>query len=324
MCGGDDRTMKLTDMHCDTPFEIYARRTSLFDGDTCFTVGKCAEYEKVTQVMAFWSDSEKAPDECYDGFFRMFEYLGHETENAAEKLRQNGEAFAERFTFIPAVEGAKLLGGDMARLSVLAQYGVKILTPVWRGADEVGGAYDTDKGLTDFGKLLVAECGRLGIAVDVSHMSEKSFWDTVNIVSASKEPITVLASHSNSKRICAHERNLTDLQFGMIEKLGGVVGVSSCAKHISAKYAEKMPTDGDLFIDEVCSHIEHFLSLGGEDNVCLGFDFDGTAASPGLEDVSKVSAIAERLAKHRVCDGVIEKIIYANGKNFLGKIIKQP
>ncbi len=316
--------MKLTDMHCDTPYEIYARRSSLFDGDTAFTVEKCAAYESVTQVTAFWSNPEVTPDECYDGFFRMFEYLGQETENAAEKLRARGESFSERFTFIPAVEGARLLDGKLARLAVLARYGVEILTPVWKGTDAVGGAYDTDDGLTDFGKSLVAECGRLGIAVDVSHMSEKSFWDTVNIVSASKEPINVLASHSNSKHLCPHERNLTDLQFAMLQKLGGVVGISSCAKHISAKYTDEMPTDGDLFIDEVCSHIEHFLSLGGEDAVCLGFDLDGTAASPGLEDISKVSAIAERLAKHRVADGTIEKIMYANGKNFLGNIIKQP
>ena len=312
--------MNLTDMHCDTPFEIYKRRSSLFSGETCFNIEKCLGYESITQVTAFWSDPEKSPDECYDDFFRMFDYLGNEVHAAAERMK--GEVrFSERFKLIPSVEGARLLNGDLARLSVLARYGVKILTPVWKGEDSVGGAFDTDKGLTDFGKALVYECGRLGIAVDVSHMSEASFRDTVNIASSEKSKIHILASHSNSKLVCPHERNLTDLQFRMISESGGVVGISSCAKHVSAKYQNAMPTDGKVFISEVCAHIEHFLSLGCEDAVCLGFDFDGTASAVGLEDISKVYKIADYRSRCGIKGGVIEKVMYKNGKKFLEKIM---
>lgn len=312
--------MKITDMHCDTPFEIYKHRSSLYSGDTCFNIEKALCYDGVTQVTAFWSDPEKSPDECYDDFFRMFDYLGNEVHAAAERMK--GEArFSDRVSLIPSVEGARLLNGDLARLSVLARYGVKILTPVWKGLDSVGGAYDTDKGLSDFGRALVSECGRLGIAVDVSHMSEASFRDTVNIASSAKSKIHILASHSNSKFICPHERNLTDLQFRMISESGGVVGISSCAKHICAKYQNVMPTDGEVFIAEVCAHIEHFLSLGCEDTVCLGFDFDGTAPSVGLEDISKVYKIADFLSRRRISDVVIEKVMYKNGKKFLEKIM---
>ena len=268
--------MKLTDLHCDTPFEIFKKQSSLLNGETAFTLEKCKSYEEVTQVMAFWSDPKRTPDECYSDFLSMYDYLSCETEKAkrGQSSSQENESFFGKFKLIPAVEGARLLGGDLGRLSVLKSYGVRILVPIWGGFEEAGGAFDSSEGLTDFGKSLIKECERLGITVDVSHMSDKSFWDTVNI---SEKPI--IASHSNSQSVCRHPRNLTDIQFRTITECGGVVGVSAAAKHVSAKYAESLPTDGGKFIKEFCDHIEHYLNLDGARSVCLGCDFDGTCCA---------------------------------------------
>lgn len=306
--------MRLTDMHCDTPLEIYRNKSSLLDGNTAFTVEKCKGYESVMQVMAFWSDPKKTPDECYSDFISMFDYLSCEIEKANDSTGQD-KSFYEKFKFIPAVEGARLLGGDLTRLSVLKSYGVKILTPVWGGIEEAGGAFDSQEGLTDFGKSLVKECEKLGITIDVSHMSDKSFWDTVNI---SERPI--IASHSNSKVLCNHARNLTDIQFRTIAECKGLVGVSTVAKYISTKYSESMPSDAKRFVKEFCDHIEHFLNLGGVSAVCLGCDFDGTDSSCGLEDVSCMERVYEELLARNICKDVVEAVMWKNASDFFDRL----
>ena len=307
--------MKLADLHCDTPYELYKRKTSLYDGNTAFTVEKCekSDIHSVLQVMAFWSDPKRSPDECYSDFFAMFENLGREIEECSLKTS------AELPAIILSIEGARLVGSNLSRLAVLREYGVRVLAPVWGGNELCGGAYDSEEGLTDFGKKLIKECETLGITIDVSHMSEKSFWDTVNI---SQKPI--VATHSNAAAICGHRRNLSDTQVRTIAGSGGVIGVSVCAKHIAGKYAEVLPDDAELFVKEFCDHIEHYIGLGDVVSgcICLGCDFDGTQTSVGITDVSCMTKVEKELLARGIGKGTAEGVMWKNAVDFFDRILK--
>jgi membrane dipeptidase len=169
-------------------------------------------------------------------------------------------------------------------------------------ADGVG-EERTGGGLTNFGVEVVKEMNNCGIIVDVSHLSEKGFWDVLEV---SRHPI--IASHSNSKTICDHKRNLTDEQIRALAKNGGVMGMN---------YAPNFVTEdgADADIAAVLRHVEHICALVGDDHVGLGSDYDGIGATPrGLEDVTCAPAVTEALLRAGYSEETVGKIL---GQNFL-------
>ena len=143
---------------------------------------------------------------------------------------------------------------------------------------------NTKDGLTEFGFLFLEEMERLGMIVDVSHLSDAGFWDVVRL---SRRP--VVASHSNSRAICPHRRNLTDDMFRAIRDSGGVAGLN---------YYQHFVGD-DPTMEGLVRHVEHFLELDGERSLCLGGDMDGcellAGGMRGLEDVPLLwQALADR------------------------------
>lgn len=314
--------MNMFDAHCDTPYSLYKNRLPLDNNILSVTPSKAKNYGRKIYVTAFWSDSEKSAEECFCDFLEASYYLDGQAEIYKEKtvICKSAEAIKDcdgSFAMIKAAEGAKLLCGDISRLQVLYDHGVRVLVPVWQGEDEIGGAWDTEKGLTRFGIELLCECERLGIIIDTSHMSEKSFWDTV---SNTKKPL--IASHSNSKAVCGHDRNLTDIQFRTLSGRRGIVGVSLAAKHISSKYASRMPRDDEDFTGETVRHILHYLDIGGEKTVCLGCDFDGTEPSVQLPDTSFMYRLYDRLLAERIPDGTVNDIFFGNAYRFFTDNLK--
>ena len=205
-------------------------------------------------------------------------------------------------------------GGDGNRINStdyeLSKTG-EIGTVTWNGENELGyGAVDsTGGGLTEFGKEVVKRMNTLGMAVDVSHLSERGFWDVAEI---SKKPF--IASHSNAKAICDHARNLTDDQIRALIKAGGVAGINFCASFLNdSKKAN---------VKDIVKHIEHMLSCGAEDNIGLGTDFDGISLAP--DDVNNAGAvymIFDELKKLGYSDELIEKISHKNFERVFGEIL---
>lgn len=310
--------MNIFDLHCDTAYELYKTNASLLSNDLAISLDKFENYEKKAQVFAIWSDKDKTDDECYLAFQRIAAQMRQEIdENAclvtkceSQEVLLNAE---NKLCAIFGVEDARLLAGDLSRLERLYENGVRVITLCWKGNTCIGGAYDTEEGLTDFGFEVLSECEKMGITVDVSHMSQKSFWDV-----ASKATKPFIASHSNSAFVCPHPRNLTDTQYRTIISSGGLVGISLAGAHLSATLADtKVPgiiTEQHV-MDTVCSHIEHFLEID-EKHLCFGFDFDGTAPLTSLEDVSKVMQIRTALENRKVPSRIIEDIFYNNACNF--------
>ncbi len=140
-------------------------------------------------------------------------------------------------------------------------------------------------GLTDFGRQVIAEMNRLGMIVDVSHVSDKTFWD---VLAASRAP--VMASHSCCRALCDHHRNLTDEMIRALAAKGGLIQINFAPEFLTRRQ------DPPASIEDVVAHIEHAVRVGGVEAVGIGSDFDGIDRTPvGLEDVSKFPALTRAL-----------------------------
>jgi membrane dipeptidase len=233
-----------------------------------------------------------------------------EGEVAYARSGKEIESLTVKNKLMLSVEDARILCGRLDRLSVLYARGIRFLIPVWGGKTIIGGAHDTDEGLTEFGKSVIEECFKVGIIPDTSHSSEKTAQEIIDMAALYEK--SVMASHSNSYSICPHTRNLRDYQFEQVKKAGGIVGISLCSLHITKS--------GEASIDDVVRHIEHYLSLGGEDTVALGCDFDGTDMLPnGLKALDDIPRLADRLSQLGYTDKQINKIFYQNAKDFIDK-----
>jgi membrane dipeptidase len=206
------------------------------------------------------------------------------------------------------------------RIELLRTYhrlGVRAMGLTWNGRNAIAdGCGEEAAGgeLTSFGRQVVDEMNRLGMLVDVSHLSRAGFWDVVARQETAKRPF--IASHSNARAICEHRRNLDDEQIRAVARSGGVVGVNFYPPFL------RVPQPGDpehasgASIDDVVAHVEGLAErAGGIDHVGIGADYDGISYGPrGLEDPSKYPALAEALAKRGLSAGDIEKVFF---KNFL-------
>ena len=285
--------MKLFDLHCDTLTEIF-EKNEVLQKNTCHISLENAfkTFEDYTQVLAVYSKNDLSDDENYDSFIKTIEY---------GKKYSDG---IENFHPIYAVEGAKLLGGDIEKLKTLASYNVKILTLVWGGECCIGGAWDTNKGLTSFGRSVVNGCYDLGIIPDLSHASDEVFYETAEI--AARRGGTIIVSHSCSREICQHRRNITDDMARTVSDLGGIIGVNLVIDHL-----------GGNTVDDVCAHIERFSRIAGEDKVCLGCDLDGTSPLPdGINNVGDLYKIYNLLVEKRHSQSFADAVFCSNAQKF--------
>ena len=196
----------------------------------------------------------------------------------AEEIRRNAENGI--MSALLTIEGTAGISYDLSLLEDLYKIGFRISTLGWNESNPLTGSHITGEGLSPMGREYVREAQRLGMVIDVSHISAQGFWDIMEITNA-----PVIASHSNSRSVCDVSRNLTDDMFLAICQTGGVVGINQYALFLG-----KEPT-----IDTVCDHICHFLELDpGGKHIALGGDLDGCDTLPagftGVQDYPKLAA----------------------------------
>ena len=218
-----------------------------------------------------------------------------------EENRKNGKMSA-----ILTLEGTAGIDYNPELLEDLHSIGFRITSLGWNEKNPLTGSNVTGGGLTDLGKAYVRQAQSLGMGVDVSHISDEGFWDIMDIT---QKPI--IATHSNSRAVCAHKRNLTDDMFRAICETGGVAGYNFCRDF----------TGENANLDTVCDHIFHFLELdpSGE-HIALGGDLDGVEHTPdGFEGVQSYPPLADRLEARGLTETLIRKIFWQNALNVLGK-----
>jgi len=317
-CCVEEGALMIADLHSDSLLEMVdkgrdlTKRSSEGHIDIPRLIGGGVR----VQVFAAWMDPAYYPDRSCEraeeliSAFRDLDVRSDELEQAytysdVQRILEEG-----KIAGIAAIEGGDALEGNPETLRHFYDLGVRVLTLTWSYSNQLAdGVYEKfpdgskgNGGLTDLGLSAVREMNDLGMLIDVSHISEKSFWDVIN---ASEDP--VIASHSCAYAICNHQRNLKDEQIRAIAAKGGVIGVNFYPRYLN--------NSGEASIDDVIAHIDHIAEVGGVDCVALGSDFDGIEKTPkGLEDASRMGDIAGRLRDRGYSSGDVEKIM---GGNFL-------
>ena len=288
--------MRLFDLHCDTLTEIYSKKENILSNTCNISLDLTEGFDSYIQVLAVWSSPKLTDDELYS---RFFDTINH--------FKSRSFPLPKNFGYIFALEGGNLIGNDVSRINTLYESGVRIFTPVWSDVTQIGGAFNTDVGLTELGKAAVKRCFELGIIPDVSHSSDKSFFDIFELSQACGKPF--IASHSNSRAVCPHKRNLTDEMTKIIIKNSGLIGISMYSPHLSEKE--------DPTIDDIYCHVDHYLSLGGEDTLAFGGDLDGTGdvMPTGRRRVNDFEKIYSYLIK-KLPEGTVNKITFENAHRF--------
>lgn len=247
----------------------------------------------------------------------------------------------DKTAVIIAIEGATPLMGKVEELEHFYKRGVRLLTIAWDDNEFCGTVFGNNSGLTKPGEHLIRFCNELGVAVDVSHASDKAFYE---IAAITKGPFT--ASHSNSRKICPNNRNLSDDMIRMIAEKGGVIGLVFGSGFICREYYEKEKANRDRVIKGLrdktmtfqdaktisrknlgglmnapisllVGHAKHILNVGGEDCLALGSDFDGVNSLPqGIVGVQSLPLLAMEMEKQGIPSRVVEKICYQNAQRF--------
>jgi membrane dipeptidase len=265
----------------------------------------------------------------------------------AEEVRR---AHAQgKIAVLMGVEGGHMIGNDIRMVRVFADLGVRYMTLTHFYNDEWADS-STDKpahnGLTDFGKDVVREMNRQGIMVDISHVSDKTFYDALDV---SKAPL--IASHSSCRALCNHVRDMSDDMIKALAAKGGVIqinyemsfideayrqaydkatggvvqhmneitkncnGDEACVAKEMLKLRQTLTSEGKLphvSWERVIDHIDHVVKLVGADHVGLGSDFDGADMPEGLEDCSKLPKITEVLLRKGYSESDIRKLLGEN------------
>lgn len=214
---------------------------------------------------------------------------------------------ADKTACIITLEEGGVLEGDITRLVELYNRGVRIITLTWNHENCIGypnyAFKYSSKGLKEFGLKVINEMDKLGMVIDVSHLSDAGFWDVANNTCR-----PFIATHSNARTLMEHPRNLTDDMIRAIAKSGGVIGLNY--------YGAFLQEDGKCTFDILCKHIEHITTVGGQEILCLGSDFDGIDCELPMSGCQDLNKFADAMRKYGFDEENIEKYCFKNAIEF--------
>lgn len=303
--------MQLFDLHCDTVYKCYRKGETLIHNSCAVDLERGRRFLPWCQVFAVWVPDTVRGEAAWQQCREMLIYA---REQAAGRIcfpQSVSELHVALSTdcvvgFL-GVEGGAALAGKAERVAELAELGVRVLTITWNGSNELGNGCLSDDvgGLTDIGKQAVRTMERCGIVPDVSHLNEAGFWDV-----AAQTKLPFIASHSVSMAVTAHPRNLRDEQFCLLRDRGGLVGLTLCAEQL-----------GEQSFDCLYRHLNHYLELGGEETVALGFDLDGTDLPSEWQGMGVYQQFEEYLHKRNVASTYIDRLFFENARRFFMRFL---
>ena len=232
------------------------------------------------------------------------------TEEDALRLKAEGKK-----AFFLGIENGYAIGKDIKNVKKYKEMGIQYMTLSHSYDNDIcnssSNTEDASKGLTAFGRKVVKEMNKVGMMIDVSHVSEGTFWDVIKL---SKDP--VFASHSSVKALCDHDRNLTDDQLRALAKNGGVIHICIYDGYLNndAKAAS---------VDDVVKHIDHAVKVAGIDHVGIGSDFDGGGGVPGCTGDNDMINITVKLIEKGYSEEDIRKIWGANFFRVMNQVINK-
>ena len=311
------------DFHCDTAFALMGDNMNSA-GDlrknTChIDLDRASKLAGYAQCFACFTTSIPEPMKGVDPIL-VFE---RELATIQREIDKNSDCISIAYSpkeieenrakgmmsAILTLEGTAGIGYNPELLEDLSMIGFRVVSLGWNEKNLLTGSNVTGGGLTDQGRAFVKEAQRLGMLVDVSHISDEGFWDIMKITEA-----PIIATHSNSRALCGHSRNLTDDMFKAIAETGGVAGYNMCDGF----------TGEDPTIDTVCDHMLRFLELDPTGHsVALGGDLDGVDAMPrGFEGVQDWPKLAARLLERGVDEKTLRNIFWNNAIGVMERAVR--
>ena len=309
------------DSHCDTPM-FFPQGVDFGSRDEKLLVDlhKMTEgHQDATIMVAYLPQSlaDSQPKGCRkfadDIFDKIEEVVSQHQEHIAIAKDYVELVFHKetgRKSIMLGIENGIALEGDLKNLKHFADRGIVYMTLCHNGDNDIcdsAKGNNTHNGVSDFGKKVIRKMNKLGIMVDLSHASEKSFYDALEI---SKQPI--VCSHSSCRALCDHPRNLTDDQMRALAKNGGVMQITL--------YSGFLRSDGEATIEDAIAHLEHAIEVMGIDHVGIGTDFDGDGGIRGLANSSELLNLTRQLMSRGYSDDDIHKIWGGNFLHLMTKI----
>lgn len=301
------------DLHCDTAFALLGEdrnsagslkknnlhidleRSGKLDGYAqcfaCYTTPMMEQWFNISPITIFERELASIQREIDQNKRKIgLAYSGADVKRNVEK----GKASA-----ILTLEGTAGFGYNPELLEDLYLIGFRMVSLTWNEQNPLAGSHQTGGGLTDLGREFVSEAQRLGMIVDVSHLSDEAFFDIMDMTTA-----PIIASHSNSRAVHNVSRNVTDDMFRQICRSGGVVGVNQYANFVAEK-----PN-----LDSICDHVIHFLEMDPDgQHIALGADLDGCdELVEGFEGIQSYPAMAMKLLDRGISEPVIRNIFWNN------------
>ena len=314
------KRLNVIDLHCDTLTKIQVKEEGLYNPkNTHLSLKKMSEGEYLMQAFAIFLPliRYQHPFEEVKKYIALYEKEMEENQSIISQVRNyqqlmNNKA-NKKMSALLTIEDAGLLENNLDNLIYVYEKGVRMITLTWNYPNGVGFPNfnlnsklmglnvqpNTDDGLTDFGIQLVRKMNELGIIIDVSHLSDRGFFDCIKY---STKPI--VASHSNARSICQVVRNMTDEMLIALNKNHGVIGINYCPDFISSNKEDQIP--------DIVKHINHIKDIAGIDVISLGSDFDGIPTPKGMSDSTKTHELKEALIKEGYTQEEIDKIFYLN------------
>lgn len=315
--------MFICDCHCDTLTELYNKNASLYENEQHFDIKRQIALGGGLQFCAIYVPTEVFR---YQGGLRYTLCLLDKYNQEIKKLHENGIDVLEvrtaedvgnilnhKAATLLAIEEGGAIGGSLEALRCLYELGVRAMTLTWSNRNDIADGINeeaTGSGLTLFGKQVVAEMNRLGMLVDVSHISTAGFW---SVMETSTKPI--IATHSNAKSLCSHPRNLNDEQIKALAQNGGLAGITFAGQFLEEDWR-------NACIESVYKHIDYMLNLiGNDDHIGFGSDFDGISHPPyNIQGVQDYKPLIDYLSKY-YSDETINKITHQNVINLMQKVL---
>ena len=320
--------MFVLDSHCDTPSQILSLRDLSLDNELAHV-----DYPKLKKgnvdgaFFALYIPASMDTDDAKDYLLRLMggvkRTLAENPDKAALTVSMSQALENKKkglFSLFLGLENGSPLGDSedaFENLQKLYNAGVRYITLCHSTSNQIcdSCASTTPKwnGLSPFGKRLVAEMNRIGMLVDVSHISDSAFYD---VLACSTKP--VVATHSSCRALAAHPRNMTDDMIRELAARGGVIQINFYPVFLDSEFAARFSSSGDLDLERpsyklIADHIDHVVSLVGVDYVGIGSDYDGIEITPdGMEDISMMPKLFDELRSRGYSEEDLAKIAGGN------------
>ena len=323
--------MKIVDFHCDTISQLYDIRESgeninLKQNRLHLDIEKMKKSDYMLQVFASYIDlggNNKPLESCLSYIDLLYDEVKKNKDDIGmvytyEDILTNIEN--NKMSALLSIEEGGVCKGNLSLLRNFYRLGVRMMTLTWNYENELaypnGHFYNEEKnerkGLKEKGFEFINEMEQLGMIIDVSHLSDDGIYDVYNNTS---KPF--IASHSNARSICSHQRNLTDDMIKKIGERGGLIGVNFYSSFLNNNYKSSDISK----IEDIINHIKYISNTGGIDCLGIGSDFDGIDCPLEFENSSKMQLICDEMKKSGFREEDIEKVFYKNSLRLFKELL---